>query len=157
VSKIPKHFNSCNILRTNYYLSLIIIQYTRIVYHVLGTIPIWMLDAGALTYSQAIEEISKLFRGLLEFIALSSVHDLITFTTTHSINSNSFLHIHQKFNLPISVKIITVKVEQESTLAFSKQPANEICNVPFYSSQKPKILRGYSSLKVILDFQFHYV
>jgi hypothetical protein len=48
-------------------------------------------------------------------------------------------------------------VEQESTLAFSKQPANEICNVPFYSSQKHKILRGYSSLKVILYFQFHYV
>jgi hypothetical protein len=130
-TKIPKHFNSCNILRTNYSLSLIIIQYTTIFYHVLGTIPIQTLDVGSLTYSKAIEEISKRFRGLLEFLALSSVHDLITFTTTHSININSFLHIHQKFNLPIRAKKITVKVEQESTLAFSKQPANEISNVPF--------------------------
>jgi hypothetical protein len=41
------------------------------------------------------------------------------------------IRIHRKFNLPISAQKFTVKVEQESTLAFSKQPANEVCNVPY--------------------------
>jgi hypothetical protein len=63
-----------------------------------------MLDAGALTYSKAVEEISKLFRGLLEFLALSSVHDLITFTTTHSININSFYIFIKNLIYPSALK-----------------------------------------------------
>ena len=50
---------------------------------------------GALTYSKAIEEISKLFCALLEFLSFYSIHDIICvhyFTTTYSININSFLH-----------------------------------------------------------------